>query len=62
MNGEEEFIGGLVDGAYDIINSLNGLEVFGIGAFTWIIIFFVAGFATELIRHMIDGGKQNNGS
>lgn len=59
MNGEEEFVTVLVDSAYDIINSLNTLEVFGIGAFTWLIIFFVAGFSVELIRHMIDGGKQN---
>lgn len=59
MNGEEEFITVLVDSAYEIINSLNTLEVFGIGAFTWLIIFFVAAFATELVRHMIDGGKQN---
>lgn len=56
---EEEFIGVLVDGAYNIINSLNTLEVFGIGAFTWLIIFFVAGFATQLIRHMITGGTEN---
>lgn len=59
MNGEEEFITVFVETAYSILNSLNTLEVFGIGAFTWLIIFFVAGFSMDLIRRMISGGKES---
>lgn len=59
MSVEDVFFDNLISGTYDIINSLNTIEFFGLGAFNWLIVFFVAGFAVELLRHILGGGNSN---
>ena len=57
MSYEETLLNGLVDGAYSVINSINQVSFFGIGAFNWLLIFFVTSFVVELVRHIISGGN-----
>lgn len=59
MSYEDTFLDGMIGGTYDIINSLNTVEFFGMGAFNWLVVFFVAGFAVELLRHILGGGSDN---
>lgn len=60
MTYEQTLVDSLVTGAYSLINSIDSIQFFGIGAFTWILIIFVGSFAVELIGSMIGGKKDGN--
>lgn len=60
MTYEQTLIDSLVIGAYSVINSIDSIQFFGIGAFTWILIIFVGSFVVDLLGSMIGGKKDGN--
>lgn len=57
MSAESDFeiLSMIADTTWDVIDSLNQVQVFGFGLFSWMIFFFVAQIVVELIRFLVWG-------
>lgn len=61
MSSDYEFVSLVADIAWRVLDSLNSLEVFGMGLVSWFLIFLVASMIISLLRALIwgrDGGQK----
>lgn len=55
MSSDFEILSMIADTTWAVIDSLNQVQVFGFGLFSWMIFFFVAQIVIELIRFLVWG-------
>ena len=56
MTTEELVLSGLAAGVH-LVESLNTIQVFGVGLWTWLIVFFVADFCIGVIYWFLKGRR-----
>lgn len=57
MTSSEELVFSGLDAGLHLVESLNSIVVFGIGFWTWLIVFFVADFVTGVIFWFLKGRR-----
>lgn len=55
MSSDYDILSTIADTTWAVIESLNQVEVFGFGLFSWLIFFFVAEIVIALIRFLVWG-------
>lgn len=55
MSSDFEILSAIADITWSVIDSLNQVQVFGFGLFSWLIFFFVAEIVIALIRFLVWG-------
>lgn len=55
MSSDFDILSTIADTTWSVIESLNQVQVFGFGLFSWMIFFFVAQIVVELIRFLVWG-------
>ena len=60
MTTEELVLSGLEAGVH-LVESLNSIQVFGVGLWTWLIVFFVADFTIGVIFWFLAGRRSSGG-